>query len=357
MKKSALTVRFWFVCLLVGLALGTTVASGDVVTLESGESLSGTFSRIRQNTLIFRTSLEGQMMTPMGSVKTLSVDTPLYIGMTDGRVFYGRLAAKEGEQFLVPLDGGEPVPIHLEDINETLPIPTPPAGAAVASGEEGWRLGVTPGAQWRSDGRGVEPVLRFDAAGRMEDWIVSGDAVVERSDPDRFPAYLRAQGELFYDTGGETLPFVGMEFERDMDRALRRRSTLSLGLYHTLTAESTNALALLAALGAEQERRRTEGALLAGERYRSETAAGLRLGLRFYHLFTRGHALSETLTFFADFASLGDFRARSETAYLLPIGNRLQLRVDLNIDYESRSYWRGVDRWSTTVGAGIKMDF
>lgn len=346
------------VCLrfCAGMLLLCQAVHADILVLDNGESLSGTFSRIRENTLVFRTSLEGQMMTPMSEVQALTVASPLFIRMTDGRVFYGRLAAREGEQIVLPLDGSATVPLTASDIQETLPIPTPPAGTPDT--ETGLRLNVSPGVQWRSDSAApVEPVLRLDAIGRKDPWTFSGEAVVERADPDRFPAYARVGGELLYESSDSVHPFLGVDFERDLDRALKHRTALSAGLYRALVAESNRSLSVMAALSAEQESRQEEQALLAGRRRHEKDALGVRLGLRFYRLFIHGHSLSETLTFFADFTNPGDVRARAETVYMLPVGNRLQLRLNLNIDYESVSYFRQSDRWSATVGAGINMAF
>lgn len=342
---------------MVCIAAVAVLAHGDIVVLESGESLSGTFSRIRESMLIFRTSLQGQMMTPLGNVKSLSVESPLYVGMSDGQVYYGRLAARGSDQVIQPLDGGPPVPVKVADIKETLPIPTPPSGEA-APEKEKWKLEVAPGVQWRSEGSApAEPVLRLDASGGVDNWDVRGEAVIERSDPDRFPAYLRGRGAALYVGYGDTLPFIGLDFDRNLDRALSSRTALNLGLYQALTAESTRSLSLMAALSADHQQRRDEQRFLAGGRLVQETAFGLRLGLRFFRLFTNGTSLGGSLTFFTGLAASDEFRAQSETLLVLPVGNRLHLRFDVNVDYESTSYFDGSDPWSATVGAGIHMTF
>ena len=339
------------------VVMAAAFARADIVVLDSGESLSGTFSRIRENTLVFRTSLEGQMMTPLANVKSLTVETPLYISMSDDRVYYGRLVARGSGQVIEPLDGGAPIPVNVVEIWETLPIPTPPSGN-VNPAEQDWKLEAAPGAQWRSDGKTpAEPVLRLDASGKLKEWELRGDAVLERSDPDRFPAYLRARGEAFYGEPGSLRPFAGLEFERNLDRSLSDRTALSLGLYQALTAENTQSFSLMAALSAEQQQRRDEQRFLAGDSAGNDAALGLRLGLRFIRLFGNGDSLSESLTLFTNLAALDEFRARSETVFMLPVGNRLHLRLDLNIDYESPSYFGADDPWSATLGAGINMAF
>ena len=163
MKKAKTKWKCWLSCVFVVQAAFVVTVRADLVVLENGETLSGMVSRIREDTLVFRTSLEGQMMTPLTNVKTLSVATPLYLGMNDGRVYYGRLAVQEDRQVIAPLDGGAPVSVKVTDILETLPIPTPPAGMPEEEAK-GWRLDMAPGIQWRSDGRSSCLLYTSDAA-------------------------------------------------------------------------------------------------------------------------------------------------------------------------------------------------
>lgn len=355
MKTTKKKWKSWSLYVVAIQVLFVFAIHADVVVLDNGETLSGTFSRIREDTLVFRTSLEGQMMTPLSNVKTVSATTPFYLGMNDGRVYYGRLAVRDEKQVIEPLDGGDPVVVKITDVKETLPIPTPPGGMT-ESEEKKWSLNMAPGVQWRSDGEAaVEPVLRLDAAGKLKNWDISGDAVIERSDPERFPAYLKAHGEAIYGDEGGVYPFLGVDFERDLDRALSAKSALNLGIYQALTAESARSFSLMAALSLEQERRRQEEGVLSGEEYDTETRLGLRLGLRFYHLFTNGHSVSESLTLFG--APSDAFWARSDAMYMVPLNNRLRLRFDLSLNYESSSLLDDSDMWSAVVGAGIYMSF
>lgn len=339
------------VCVVIALVgLYAVHGAADVVVLENGESLSGTFSRVRENTLVFRTSLRGQMMTPMAEVRTLSSGASLYITMMDDRVYYGRLGVAEGRQVILPLDGGDPVAIAASDIKETLPIPSPPAVStedAVAQ----WRLDVAPGAQWRSDRAGIEPSLRLEALGRGDAWSFEGDLWIERADPDDFPAFVRADGVVVRESGGRTRPYIGTGVERDLDRALELRQHLALGLYHELYAADTQRLDAGIALAVEHERHRGI------RRSVREDSLRMRLGLRYYRLFAGRHTLSESLMFHPALSDAGAFRARSETVYQMPLTEQLRLRFDLVIDYESDPAWGGLDRWSATIGAGVNMIF
>lgn len=132
MSNRPTTATLRLIVVGVGISVVMLSARSDLVVLENGESLSGALVRVRDNTLVFRTSLGGQMMSPMTNVKSLVIDGPLYIRMVDGQVFYGTLTVKEGAPVVLPLDGTPAVPISLENIQETLAIPKPLKGQTEA---------------------------------------------------------------------------------------------------------------------------------------------------------------------------------------------------------------------------------
>lgn len=348
MKKAKTKWKCCLSCVFAVQAVFVAAVHADLVVLENGETLSGTFSRIREDTLVFRTSLEGQMMTPLSNVKTLSVATPLYLGMNDGRVYYGRLEVQEDRQVIAPLDGGAPVSVKVTDILETLPIPTPPAGMPEEEAKE-WRLDMAPGIQWRNDGRSsAAPVLRLDDSGKLKDWDSKGDAEI----PDHFPAYLRARGDSVYGAEDGLRPRLGADFEGSLDRALSDGASLNLGIYQALTAESTRSFSLMATLSLEQEHRLEERRFLSGAVSETDTRLGLRLGLRFYRLLTDSHSLSASSG-----ASTELFASRSDSGYMAPVSNRLRLRLDLSNKYESPSLANDSAHWNDAVGTGAQMDF
>ncbi len=337
-------IRIFFAALVL-IALAAAPVCADVVVLQNGESLSGTFSRIRENTLIFRTTLQGQMMTPMSEVRTLSTDKMLCVTMTDGRVFYGRLGVAEDAQHLFPLNGDAPQPLDVAAIQETLAIPTPPAAADARSGE-GWDLSAGTGVQWRSDSDTAAPHVRLDASGRGDSWRLDANALVERADPDQFPEYVRAQAELL--GKGSTAPLVRAEIDRDLDRSLELRQNLTLGLYQSLFQRERSAAGAVAGFDLDYERGRHES---------GDYGLNLRLGLRYYQMFARRNALSTALMLLPSLTDSDGLRAQSETAFIMPVTDRLQLRLDLIIGYDNNPLNSDVSRWNATVGAGLNLAF
>jgi hypothetical protein len=96
----------------------------DLLTLQSGETLSGRLLRIKNSTLVFRTSLEGQMMLPVDRAKKLTTDALFSIQLSDGETLIGRFGQSEEGQVLFPPDPTRTLRLTLEGITEALPIPT-----------------------------------------------------------------------------------------------------------------------------------------------------------------------------------------------------------------------------------------
>lgn len=96
----------------------------DLLTLQSDETLSGRLLRIKNSTLVFRTSLEGQMMLPVDRAKKLTTDALFSIQLSDGKTLIGRFGQSEEGQVLFPPDPTRTLPLTLEGITEALPIPT-----------------------------------------------------------------------------------------------------------------------------------------------------------------------------------------------------------------------------------------
>ena len=104
-------------------------AGADILVLEDGERLSGQVVRVTGGTLVFRTTLSGQMMVPMDTVETLATQGNLVISMRDERIHYGRFARQTGQPQILPLDGSPPRTVDLAQVEEALPIPSPPGSA------------------------------------------------------------------------------------------------------------------------------------------------------------------------------------------------------------------------------------
>lgn len=250
-----------------------------MVVLNNGESLSGTFSRIRENTLVFRTSLQGQMITPLDNVRTLSAGTPLYISMMDDRVYYGRLAVHENGQVIHPLDGGAPIRITVSDIQDTLPIPTPTTGTdPTANGD--YLLQTPPELQLRKEQAApARPDLPPAPSTRPQKQEIPGNG-----QPN---LHLRLSGDSL-------LTEEDVRDKRDPARDdvaqkpaynLNVQPPLKLGLYEALLAEHNRSLDLIAFFDAERERRQEPQRFPAGQHRPLNHSSEGTLGLYLHRFF------------------------------------------------------------------------
>lgn len=162
--------------------LATSPVQADILTLQSGESLSGEFSRIRSGMLVFRTSLQGQMMLPADRVKSLSTDSAFSIQMKDGGTIFGRFGLDQSRQVVLPPDQSPSIPVELRDIQETLPIPAPPQAPPEA----------------------VEPTLSHRLSDPLPLLFGIRDETGERLPGER-SGFPREQGSLFLPKLGDTL--------------------------------------------------------------------------------------------------------------------------------------------------------
>ena len=67
--------------------------------------------------------------------------------------------------------------------------------------------------------------------------------------------------------------------------------------------------------------------------------------------------IRENLYLYPSITDLGEFRAESNTALLFPVSTKLQLRLDLLVEYDNSLPFNRLDHWQTAVGAGLQVDF
>ncbi|HNT87672.1 MAG TPA: hypothetical protein PKL84_07380, partial [Candidatus Hydrogenedentes bacterium] len=140
-------------CIAFAGFLAGAIVDADVVKLNDQDTLTGSVVRIVEGTLVFRTSLAGQVMAPMDTLRGLTTDANMVITLTGDKVLYGKFRNTPEGQQVVPLDGGPPAPLVLAEVAEAMPIPataeSPPE--PVSAGD--LDVGVETGLQWRDTSR------------------------------------------------------------------------------------------------------------------------------------------------------------------------------------------------------------
>ncbi len=343
---------------ITGLLLAGVNAAADVLVLDSGESLSGSLLRIKEGTLTYKTSLSGQMMVPMDTVKSLATDKNFVITVADGSTRYGRFSNKEAASVILPLNGAEAEPVDLRGLKEALLIPSSPSAPSLMGGPlaEGTAASADLGVRFHSGGKdGFAPVLRGELGGRDDKkaWAIG---VAGAADDDNAGLdYLSAEARV-KTVGGGLNPYLWAGLDRDTDRALDLRGHLALGLYKAFVPTTNNALDAYLGLDVAREEWNPNDINTPGDGSRRSDVA-LHLGLRYYNLLSRHLTLIGALDLFPGLSDPGGLRGSSEASLLFPLNDRLRLRLDFSLGYDSDPLVGGIPKWSASVGAGVGVNF
>ncbi len=359
--------RSGHVLLLLAALFFARGAVGDVLVLEDEERLSGHVARVAGGTLVFRTSLEGQMMVPMDAVRALATEENLVISFRAGGVHYGRFAQIDNVPHVIPIGGGAAKPIELAEVEEAMVIPRPPEGGEdieVATLST-WRAALDAGVHRRGGTVDyADLVARFELRheGGEADFLAKG--LVERSDPADAVRFARGSAEIAGAADSGLAPYGEIQAERDVASALDLRGGLTLGVGRLLAASTEGSI--LGRVGANYTREEWDARYVrAHSRGRDWDGAGrskrdelnLQLGLRYSRLLFQNSRLSGDVVAYPSVSRPGDWRVRSETALTVPVASHLHLRFDLSVDYDNEPGFGAVSEWATTIGASIGMEF
>lgn len=348
--------------ILLMLLLSAGTIHADLLTLDADESLSGSLVRVVENTLVFRTTLGGQIMTPMDTVKALTTERNLVVTLADGSVRYGRFQAGESGQTFVPLDGTAPSALELAQVVEAVVIPAAlhHTDNTDIPAEDDLDVSLESGVRLRENNRqslnALTGVTVQSPEGRAAASLtIGGDRTGD------FPGIAAASAELR--DGGEAGPgaYTTAGIEHDADLALDVRAQLALGLYQRLFSSQDSGLTGYAGIGAAYESwdagpLEDRGVVVAdGENARGD--GFLHLRLRYFRAIFGGGALSGDIALYPSVVSPGDIRAQSAASVAWPLTQRLTLRFDVQLNYNSAPGLEDLDFWDTAVGAGFRWNF
>ncbi len=358
--------RSGHVLLLLAAPFLARGAVGDVLVLEDEERLSGHVARVAAGTLVFRTSLEGQMMVPMDTVRALATEENLVISFRAGEVQYGRFAQIDNAPHVVPIGGGEAKPVNLAEVEEAMVIPRPPEGGDAGPATLGaWRAALDAGVHRRGGTMDItDAVARFELRreGGEADFLAKG--LVERPDRGDALRFARGSAKIAGAADSALAPYGEIQAERDVASALDLRGGLTLGVGRLLAASTEGSI--LGRVGANYTREEWDAhyarAHSRGRDWDDADQAerdefNLQLGLRYSRRLFQNSQLSGDVVAYPSLSRPGDWRLRSETALTVPVANRLRLRFDLLVDYDNAPIFGAVNEWSTAIGASIGMEF
>lgn len=349
------------VCLVAGLLCLAGSAHADVLVTGQGESLSGELVRIADGILVFRTSLRGQMMVPMEEVERLKTESAWLVTEADGDVHVGRfvsggIARDTGE------DGeGQVSALDLAAVTSARALPSA-LEAPSRAGDRAWSGFAGIGARaFEGTESGVEPHLRLGVRGLDERGEMAFDLGFDVGQNEGFPSYLRGRFEVAGVAPQSWEPFVQALVERDHNKALRFRTGLTVGVRYDFDGGRTGGLQGIAGLGGVYSRwdpaYLNAGFVGLARDKQDERYLNLHLELRYSRAVWGGATWDSRFFLLPGVTDADRFRAGAASSLVYPFSNRLQLRLDMLLDYDSDPVFRAIDRVDTSLGASIQLDF
>ncbi|MCC6488042.1 MAG: DUF481 domain-containing protein [Candidatus Hydrogenedentes bacterium] len=331
-------------------------AAADSITLKNGDQLSGTLVELADEVVVFRTELAGKMMLPVSQVTSNVTAHDVQCVFKDGGRAVGRLVgADKGMQFL-PAGGGAAVLVTPSMLASVAPVP----GEAVSPGSPppapAHSLTVETGSRYVSGNDDyIALYTRLRLRSTRDNYHLLTDAQVEFAGDGELPTSgeLVATWRLRPDAALSPALYFGLE--RDTIETLDLRMTLALGVYHMFFDNGRQSLegTLGASVESEQWNLRrlrdldvlpssgldavdAEWYYRAADSHRDFVDLRLRANARHVlHLLNDVH-FEEQLGLYPSLTDPDDWRAAYESRLLFPLTERLQLNLNLSVDYDNR---------------------
>lgn len=312
--------RFLISIMLLGVT-ATVPAIADQVTLKNGDRLSGTIAKSDGKTLVLHTDYAGDVTLQMSAVQSLQSGEPLHIQLKDGRNAAGNVASANGSIEVATPGGHVEAPIDSiktlrNDAEETAYEKTLHPGIL-----QEWKAGLNAGfALTRGNSESTNLSVGFLAARQtLHDKISAyANSVYATNDASgAVPATTAntAGGGARYDHDlrANVFGFANGDFFADALQSLNLRSVFGGGMgYHAIKTDRTTLDLLL-------------GLNYTHESYTGLTRnfAALTAGEELMHKIGKGSVINESLTFFPDLNSLGDYRGTFNLGTTTKLSRRL----------------------------------
>jgi hypothetical protein len=328
-----------FLIFALALALSQTGAA-DSLDVANGDNLSGTLTRFADGVVYFRTKMAVNLIVPVDEVVRLATDKPVVVKLKDGPALDGQVSL-DPRQAVVTVQGKKPQTFALDQIETILPAQQdkPPAKKPL-------RLSAESGILWRSGHDEYADLFgRIKLSTTLDQLLFDTDLFVERADTDEFPRWLTTSARLRFNPASLWQPTLGFDFERDTDQDLLSRASVNFGVTRTFPG-----LGLEAEAGLQPETARWR-------HHTSDQDLNLRLALHYTRQIFENGSFTNSVTFTPSLINPERIRARSESSLAFPFAQRIQLKLNLLIDYEDYPQLQDLPKWRTTIGASLLWDF
>ncbi len=358
------------------LAIGLA-STADTITLSDGDQLSGSLIEISDGVTVFRTELAGQLILPVARVTSVSTTRDVQIVFKDGGRGVGRLVTSGGEMRFIPKDEGEPYPVTTSMLVSVAPVRSDvdaalqPEELSAVSAALGTGVQMTSG---NDDDVSLYARLQLDTMRETYWW--TGDAFLTVANDSEAVGTWRVTSMWRWLPDARLHPALELGIEHDADQLLESRVSIFAGGQGTLWESQRQQLTGL--MGISLEAGHWSGAELrdrdivpeagwdgaraalyyrAADLERDDTDLRLKLNLR--HTIRAFDRLTweEQVSLYPSLNDAEDWRGAYESTVLYPLADRLHLNLSLRVDYDNEPAFRYLEKWRTTVGAGIEWSF
>ena len=327
--------------LIVVIALMVAqLGAADTLQLAKGDNLSGKLTQFADGVIQFRTKMAVNLIVPVDEIVRLATDAPVVVKKKDGATVEGAICL-DTKKVTVTAKGQEPLYVNLDEVASIEPLSKDAAPA-----KSPLHLSAETGLLWRSGNDDYTDAFgRIRLSTTLDHYLFDAALFVERADADEFPRWLAASTRLRFYPERLWQPMVGLDFERDTDKALLSRTDFNLGFARPFPDLGLEAEA---GLQAESARWRHDS---------SNEDLNLRLALRYTRQIFETGSFTNSLSFTPSLLDPQRLRARSESSLAFPFAQRIQLKLNLLIDYEDYPQLQDLPKWRTTVGASFLWGF
>jgi Protein of unknown function, DUF481 len=354
--------------LVAVIAICAPKAHSDTLTLTNGDHLTGTLLNISDGTLSFRTTLAGRIFVPTEEIDQISTTSFVVVALKNDQLVPGRIVTLDQNIYVVPPNNDRRIPLKLADISG---VSSAPASSEESGGEvppNGIQVTAGVGYKWRDGTKDSSgPVAEINLDAKLKKVDIESYAEFEYTrDAHAFDRFFDAEVRMRGIGDAPFQPQVIVELQRDRNQALESRTDVTVGAQGTIIDNDKQHLEGFAGLGVAFEKydshdlRKDQNALPQpppGEPSVTDQDLNLNLAVRYSRQWYRQTTIEKELVVRPGLSDAGDLRAelKSTLAMPLPLGMQLRLNVDLN--YDNQSPYKNIDNWNSSFGASMRFDF
>jgi len=351
----------WKTLAIMLVCIGRMAPSyADTLVLKDGDTLSGKLVTIADQTVLFKTSIAGQMMVPADEVMRISTASNVQVTLADGNQITGRFQM-DNDTARLTSDNGAEHKLRVADIATITPLPSPKLASSEPVPIKG---SLETGVQWREGTKNYSDLFDILTLSKdTEKYAFASRVWLERADAHNFPRFFLADATWKRAPNAKIYPVMGIALERDTANALGLRANANIGVGGRLWESENSRLETAAALDAETATWDSKYAYnegidgARGYDKHDRQQLNLRLTLRYSRALFQNGRFDESLDFYPSLTHLGELRARSESSLMFLITEQLGVRLNLLFDYQDNPEFQYLQNWRTTVGASLRWDF